>query len=76
MGNLCKWLLPVLIGCFGNGCLFTVAVLAGPETPSNITYSEKSYNFGERSEITPVSHDFIVQNGGSAILHIRDVQPS
>ena len=32
MGNLFKWLLRVLIGCFGIGCLLAVAVLAGPET--------------------------------------------
>ncbi|MGA2400348.1 MAG: hypothetical protein ABSG91_01415 [Syntrophobacteraceae bacterium] len=76
MGNLFKSLLPVLIGCFVNGCLLAVAVLAGSETSSIITYSESSYNFGELSEMAPLSHDFIVKNGSGAILHIRDVQPS
>ena len=75
MGNLFKWLLRVLTGCFGIGSFLAVAVLAGPET-SSIIIAETNYNFGELSEMAPLSHDFIVKNSGKAILNIRDVQPS
>ncbi len=75
MGNLFRWLLHVLIGCFGIGFLLPVAVLAGPET-SSIVIAKTNYNFGELSETAPLSHDFIVENSGKAILNIRDVQPS
>ena len=75
MGKLFKWTLKVLIGCFGNGCLLAVAVLAASQT-SNIFFAETNYNFGELSETTPFSHDFIVKNGGTTTLNIRDVQPS
>jgi hypothetical protein len=75
MGNLFRRLLRVLIGCFGIGSLLPVAVLAGPET-SSIVIAESNYNFGELSEMASLSHDFIVENSGKAILNIRDVQPS
>jgi len=75
MGNLFKWLLRVLIGCFGIGSVLTVAVLAGPET-SSIIIAETNYNFGQLSEMEPLTHDFIVKNSGKAILNIRDVRPS
>jgi hypothetical protein len=75
MGKLFKWTLKVLIGCFGSGWLLTVAVLAASQT-SNIFFAETNYNFGELSETTPFSHDFIVKNGGTTTLNIRDVQPS
>lgn len=41
-----------------------------------ITVPEKSFHFGEFSEVTPVSHDFLVKNNGRATLNIKDVQPS
>ena len=74
MKKLFKWFLLVLAGCFGMGSIFTAAVLA--EAPAVITYTETNFNFGERSEMVPVSHDFIVRNGSGAPLNIRDVQPS
>ncbi|MGA2025691.1 MAG: hypothetical protein ABSH17_01320 [Syntrophobacteraceae bacterium] len=74
MGNLFKWLLPVFIACFGIGSFLPVAVFAGPET-SSIIIGETNYNFGQLSEMEPLFHDFIVKNGGKAILNIRDVQP-
>ncbi|MGA2227960.1 MAG: hypothetical protein ABSH41_26300 [Syntrophobacteraceae bacterium] len=75
MRKLFKWTLKGLIGCFGNGCLLAVAVLAASPT-SNILFDETNYNFGELSETAPFSHDFIVKNGGKAVLNIRAVQPS
>ena len=75
MGNLFKWTMKVLIGCFGNGCLLAVVVLAAPQT-SNILFDETNYNFGELSETALFSHDFIVKNGGESVLNIRAVQPS
>jgi hypothetical protein len=74
MGNLFKWLLQVLIVCFGIGFFLPVAVFAGHET-SSIIIAETNYNFGQLSEMEPLSHDFIVKNSGKAILNIRDVQP-
>ncbi len=74
MGKSFKWLLKVLIGCFGIGSLLAVAALA--EAPGIITYPETSYNFGQLSEMAPLSHDFIVKNSGRAVLNIRDVKPS
>jgi hypothetical protein len=75
MGNLFKWLSRVLIACFGIGSFLPVAVLAGPET-SSILIAETNYDFGQLSEMEPMSHDFIVKNSGKAILNIRDVRPS
>ena len=75
MIGLFKWTLKVLIGCFGTGCLLAFAVLAASQT-SNILFEETNYNFGELSETAPFSHDFIVKNGGKAVLNIRVVQPS
>ena len=75
MGKLFKWILMILIGCFGIGSFLAVAVLADSQTP-NISFAETNYNFGELSETAPFSHDFIVKNGGNATLNIRDVQPS
>lgn len=75
MVNLFKWLLQVLIVCFGIGSFLPVVVFAGPET-SNIIIAETNYNFGQLPEMKPLSHDFIVKNSGKAILNIRDVQPS
>jgi hypothetical protein len=74
MGNLFKWVLRVLIGCFGIGPLFAVAALAGPES-SGIIIAESNYNFGQLSEMETMSHDFIVKNSGKAVLNIRDVEP-
>jgi hypothetical protein len=74
MKKLFKWSLLVLAGCFGMGSIFAVAVLA--EAPAVISYSETNFNFGELSEMAPLSHDFIVKNGSGATLNIRDVQPS
>ncbi len=75
MGKTIKRTLKVLIACLGNGCFLAVAVLAASQTP-NILFDETNYNFGELSETVPFSHDFIVKNGGKAVLNIRDVQPS
>ncbi len=74
MENLFKWLLRVLIACFGIGSFLPVAAFAGPET-SSIIIAETKYNFGQLSEMKPLIHDFIVKNSGKAILNIRDVQP-
>jgi len=45
------------------------------QVPS-ISIPDTDFNFGEVSEIYPLSHDFIVKNGGKAALHINDVSPS
>ena len=74
MGNLFKWLLRVLVACFGIGSFLPVAVFAGPET-SSIIIAESNYNFGQLSEMELLSHDFILKNSGKAILNIRDVKP-
>ena len=74
MGKLFKWLLRVLIACFGIGSFLPVALFAAPET-SSIIIAETNYNFGQLSEMEPLSHDFIVKNSGKAVLNIRDVQP-
>jgi len=74
MGKLFKWSLKVFAGCFGISTIFAVAALAG--APGIISYSETNYNFGELSETAPLSHEFIVKNGGKATLNIRDVEPS
>ena len=70
----------VLIGCFANGCLLSVAFFDAEEPAasqtSNIFLAEPDYNFVELSETTLFSHDFIVENRGKATLNIRDVQPS
>lgn len=55
-------------------CSLPVAAAAS-EGPV-ITIPEKSFHFGEFSEMTPVSHDFLVKNDGGATLNIKDVQPS
>jgi hypothetical protein len=75
MANLFKWSFIVLIGCVGIGSLSGVAVLGAPEAPA-IAVSQNDYNFGELPETAPFSHDFIVKNGGTVTLNIRDVQPS
>ncbi len=74
MGNLFKWLLRVLIACVGIFSFLPVAVCAGPGT-SSIIIAETNYKFGQLSEMELLSHDFIVKNGGKAVLNIRDVQP-
>ena len=74
MKKLFRWLLMVLIACFGIVSFLPVAVFAGPET-SSIIVSETNYKFGQLSEMELLSHDFIVKNSGKAILNIRDVQP-
>ncbi|MFZ0928832.1 MAG: hypothetical protein WAN11_09545 [Syntrophobacteraceae bacterium] len=75
MANLFKWLLRIFTGCFGIGSVLAFAALAGPVT-SSIIIAETNYNFGQLSEMEPLSHDFIVKNSGKAILNIRDVKPS
>ncbi len=75
MSSSCKRLIPVLSGCLGICCIFAVAVLAAPNTPT-IVIAETGFNFGEYSEITPLTHDFVVRNNGGTALNIRDVQPS
>jgi len=65
----------VLLGCVAVGIGFAPCLLAGSETPA-IIISEAGYNFGELSETTPVLRDFIVKNGGGAVLDINDVRPS
>ena len=74
MGKLFERSLQVLVGCLGINCILAVAVLA--RASGIVTYPETNYNFGELSETAPLSHDFIVKNGGSATLNIKDVQPS
>lgn len=75
MGNLSRWVLRVLIGCFAIGPHLALAAPSGAETAS-IVIAETNYNFGELSEMAPFSHDFIVKNSGKATLHIRNVEPS
>jgi len=74
MGNLSKWLCAVLAGCLGTTLLFTIGVHADSRVPS-IIIAQPNYNFGELSEMAPLSHNFIVKNNGKADLNIRDVQP-
>jgi hypothetical protein len=45
------------------------------ETPT-IIVDQTEYQFGELSETAPLSHVFIVKNGGKSTLHISDVKPS
>ncbi|SPF32899.1 exported hypothetical protein [Syntrophobacter sp. SbD1] len=66
-------LLTVFIVCFAIGFLGAVAALA---EPPRIIISQTGYNFGELSEMTPFSHDFIVKNSGKTTLAIADVKPS
>jgi len=75
MRNPLKWLFRGLVGCLGTGALFAPVVLAGSQVPG-IIIAEPNYNFGELSEMEPISHDFIVKNNGNTTLNIRDVQPS
>lgn len=63
-----------LLGLLASTYAFPV-LLAASDTPT-IIISEAGENFGELSEKTPVSHDFIVKNGGKATLNIEKVQPS
>ncbi len=67
-------LLVAAIVWLGITCVSPVA-FAASDTPV-IIISEAGFNFGELSETTPVSHDFVVKNGGTATLNIRDVKPS
>lgn len=69
-----RWFLPTLIAWIGITCNFPAA-FAAPGTPA-IIITETSFNFGELSETTPVFREFIVKNGGTATLNIKDVQPS
>ena len=76
MGKLLKGSLAVLAGCFGTCSIFAIAIAVLAAAPGIITYPETNYNFGELSEMAPLSHDFIVKNNSGAPLNIRDVQPS
>lgn len=55
--------------------LISSVAFAALDTPA-ILITETGFNFGEFSETTPVSHDFVVKNGGKATLNISDVKPS
>lgn len=66
-------LLVIFFGCLGIGFFSAVPALA---EPPRITISQTGYNFGELSETTPFSHDFIVKNSGKGTLDIADVKPS
>lgn len=77
MYQFAKWcVLCALIWCFGTGSVFAI----DSSSPSNlqvpsISVPETSFNFGEVMETEPVSHDFVVKNGGRSVLHIN-VTPS
>ena len=76
MGNLFKWVLGVLAGCFGIGSVMGVALFASPVETPGIVIAQPDYNFGELSETAQLVHNFTVKNNGKAVLTIRDVQPS
>jgi hypothetical protein len=77
MANSLKWSLHMLIGCFGIGSILAVTPLASfAADSSGIIINQTNYNFGELSEMAPLSHDFTVRNNGKATLNIRDVRPS
>ncbi len=75
MSSSSKRLISTLIGCFGICSVLAVAVFAAPNTPK-IVIAETGFNFGEYSETTPLTHDFVVKNSGGTVLNIKDVQPS
>lgn len=65
------------IWCFGVGsaCAMDGSPPSDLQAPS-ISIPETDVNFGEVTETEPVSHDFVVKNGGRETLHIKDVTPS
>lgn len=67
-----RCLVVVFFGCFGIGFSAVAALADSPR----IIISQTGYNFGEFSEMTPFSHDFIVKNTGKGTLDIVDVKPS
>ncbi len=69
-----NWFFLTSIVCIGIACNF-LAAHATHGAPA-IIITETGFNFGELSETTPLSHNFIVKNGGTATLNIKDVQPS
>jgi hypothetical protein len=78
MNQIAKWCVCCAsLWCFGSG--FAHAADSPPpaslQVPS-ISVPETEFNFGEVMETEPVSHDFIIRNGGKAALHIKDVAPS
>jgi hypothetical protein len=78
LNQIAKWCVCcAFIWCFVPG--LAGAVNSSPpatlQVPS-ISVPETDYNFGEVIETEPVSHDFIIRNGGKAELHIKDVAPS
>ena len=75
MSNSFKRLFWLLIGCLGIGFVIAIPAFV-PAQGSNIIIDQPDYNFGELSEMAPLSHAFIVKNSGKAILNITDVQPS
>jgi len=78
MNQIAKWCVCcAFLWCFGPGFAHAVdsSPLATLQVPS-ISVPETDFNFGEVTEAEPVSHDFIIRNGGKAELHIRNVAPS
>lgn len=71
--NFFKWTFRILIGCAGIGWLLGAAVLSAGE--GSAIFPETTYNFGEISETTPLSHAFVVKNAGPSTLNIKDVKP-
>jgi hypothetical protein len=59
----------------GTGAFVAGILLAGQQAPG-IVVAEPDYNFGQLSETSTLSHDFIIRNNGETSLNIQDVQPS
>jgi hypothetical protein len=70
-----KWFCRVLATSFVICCLPVFSLLWADEPPS-IIIAQTYFGFGELSETAPLSHAFIVKNGGKSTLNIRDVKPS
>jgi hypothetical protein len=48
---------------------------AATEARPSIQLPETTFNFGEATEGSEVTHDFVVKNTGSAELQIQQVRP-
>ena len=67
----------VIFLIYSLGTAGVCAAAPVPEAAHNspLLIMETDFDFGEQAETEPFSHDFIVRNGGNAVLHINDVRP-